>query len=758
MLQAAPCLGTNAVGVFTNLANLFLAKSGCNFTVTNIPVFDGTNFVYSPAVNRLLQVAANIYDATTNRTFSDGTSPSGPFCPTVFRPTFGRNGNVVFINGFVEEGDGTTSYQAQPLSLPQDLALVSTNTTNIYGVPWIIGARKGFPNFNKFSVYNFLQVSRVLQVVKPYAGAPAGTWQTNIMYVIGISNLIAAQAWNSYSSNYPRAVDIIASDNLTVGLTNDDGFSSFSSFYTSSFPFAISSNTWPVGFFHGTPISNSFQVPLYFGTTLISNCVYQQNPPTFLAPGILAFQNEPGFAFPHFILNTTNKLRFVMLDHATGRVIDYVHFDRAAISEDLAAELNELNAAPSGVWNSNVVSASNLLPIGILTQFEISEGAIQISPAYWTIPGGTMPSQNSIQQAIAAFDNFLISSTGNTVAQLPYTPSVLLIRNSSWQANDPLVHYTIEDLTDLNSTNNLSQGLISGSNSYILNNLSLPNARYGPWGNVSLDHRTSNVALQDPLITNSDAWNFPSGQPLDFSWVGSVHRGTPWQTLYLKSKLIDLPTWQYWTGNPNPSDATLALPEYDWLLASALSTLLNTNSPARRVSVNQPDAAWPTVFQGMTALTNSSGGLIPFTIDTNVDAAAITTIIADIEYVKTLIPGGIFTDLYQVLAVPSLSANSPFINTTSLTSELNDAAYESIPSQLLPLLRIDSIGSAVVPNYPAQFQFSGVDGAAYVVQASTNLQDWQAIGTFYPTNGAFQFTDPSGDSNGFRFYRSMLLP
>jgi hypothetical protein len=77
---------------------------------------------------------------------------------------------------------------------------------------------------------------------------------------------------------------------------------------------------------------------------------------------------------------------------------------------------------------------------------------------------------------------------------------------------------------------------------------------------------------------------------------------------------------------------------------------------------------------------------------------------------------------------------------------------------LLPLLRIDSIGSSVQGSAPPQFQFSGIDGAAYEIQASTNFQDWFDIARFYPTNGSFLFTDPAGVDSGYRFYRSVLSP
>src|SRR5438445_12770145 len=86
-------------------------------SITNIPVCIGTNFVYSPVVNRILQLAANIYDASTNRAYIGGGATA---YPTVFRPTFRVDrtsiGTSVFINGFVEEATGATNFLSRPLS------------------------------------------------------------------------------------------------------------------------------------------------------------------------------------------------------------------------------------------------------------------------------------------------------------------------------------------------------------------------------------------------------------------------------------------------------------------------------------------------------------------------------------------------------------------------------------------------------------------------------------------------------------------
>ncbi|HEV2692364.1 MAG TPA: hypothetical protein VG347_05660, partial [Verrucomicrobiae bacterium] len=151
------------------------------FGLTNIPVQVNGNFVYSPAVNRLLQLAANIFDAGTN-----------DFYPHVFRPDF----NVVIENGFrntyingyeeVSSLNGlsalTISSSTPPLDQPVDLSFLPLGVTsdlhklhgNVYGIPWIIGAKKFMPNFNQFYAFNTAQVTRKLQLNRTAATLTTG--------------------------------------------------------------------------------------------------------------------------------------------------------------------------------------------------------------------------------------------------------------------------------------------------------------------------------------------------------------------------------------------------------------------------------------------------------------------------------------------------------------------------------------------------------------------------------------------------------
>ncbi|MDB6017548.1 MAG: hypothetical protein JWR19_2037, partial [Pedosphaera sp.] len=66
--------------------------------------------------------------------------------------------------------------------------------------------------------------------------------------------------------------------------------------------------------------------------------------------------------------------------------------------------------------------------------------------------------------------------------------------------------------------------------------------------------------------------------------------------------------------------------------------------------------------------------------------------------------------------------------------------------------------SLIQADGQVQLQFSGLDGYPYVIEASTNLQDWIAIGTAYPTNGLLTITDPDAAGLDARFYRSLIAP
>jgi hypothetical protein len=120
-------------------------------------------------------------------------------------------------------------------------------------------------------------------------------------------------------------------------------------------------------------------------------------------------------------------------------------------------------------------------------------------------------------------------------------------------------------------------------------------------------------------------------------------------------------------------------------------------------------------------------------------------------------PGRFFRDVGDILAIPQLTEQSPFLNGKNPITEISDQANEAIPGQLLSLLRADSIGSVAASNGQIIVQFTGYDDHAYAVEVSANLMDWTDLSTNYPSNGTFSFTNSAGLGINPQFYRSILL-
>ncbi len=57
------------------------------------------------------------------------------------------------------------------------------------------------------------------------------------------------------------------------------------------------------------------------------------------------------------------------------------------------------------------------------------------------------------------------------------------------------------------------------------------------------------------------------------------------------------------------------------------------------------------------------------------------------------------------------------------------------------------------PQGSVQLGFSGESAGTYIVEASTNLVNWDRIGVASSTNGQFQFEDARGSRDARRFYR-----
>ena len=670
----------------TNYPYFGLTNQIPSFGITNIPVYVNGAFAYTPAVNRLLQLAANIYDSTTNSmTFNDSNYPS------VFRPIFWKTNelnpvtklfvNNVYVRGYhcVVEGpvgsEVPTSFPpargfgptifCTPCEVTDPYLQFGYSITNVWGVPWIVGAKKSFPNFNGFELDNTFFIERKLQVTRNnVTPGEARTYATNQMYMIGISNAYAMDDWNSYSTAYNNQIMVWGENILAVGLTNNANFS-YANVNTNAVLPAIA--TWPAGV---------FVMPFGTNVTVMQNLSPLETPPVppstnnlymyFAGPGTVQYQ---GYTFPSpcFIPNSlnpsnylnagtpplpqtglvaSNHLQAFMVDRDPSQIphiIDYVQLGSMNSSLDVNGAIADVDE--NGLWSTNYYGNSGNTPDGVVQQINtgLTGGSVptedqdnggQGPGGAWnqgTIPGLSQAQSQSPQAQQAFFSAFFSSGDtasypGGTVTnwdysmQAPFTPMREVVQRYVYQANDPLVHYLTSDLNDfVDDTSNRVN--ITAVQSNILTKVGVLSDRYMPWGNTipsapsftpsqnqmanfygtPVDNNSYNLGYKDPLVWTSDNWDFPTNKYPTVGWIGRVHRGTPWQSVYLKSADIwaetqavsngptlntGQATWQAWTGNLNADDAYNEDPVQDRLLFDLFTATPDDDATRGQVSVN----------------------------------------------------------------------------------------------------------------------------------------------------------------------------
>ena len=221
-------------------------------------------------------------------------------------------------------------------------------------------------------------------------------------------------------------------------------------------------------------------------------------------------------------------------------------------------------------------------------------------------------------------------------------------------------------------------------------------------------------------MTSPDRWDFPTNQYPAVGWLGRVHRGTPWQTVYLKSRSVlhdnidnlypdrGTNTWTAWTGDNNVFDAANSVPIQDRLLFDLFTTRFNDNAARGTLSVNQTHlAAWSALFSGMVALSNNVPDarlsfLPAATTNLIINPAGVDGIYSPLGRIASGINAsragfvnadglvGAFEHAGDILSAPVLTESSPFLNTNSVQNHkgISDEVYEWLPQQMLGLLRV----------------------------------------------------------------------
>jgi len=427
----------------------------------------------------------------------------------------------------------------------------------------------------------------------------------------------------------------------------------------------------------------------------------------------------------------------------------------------------------AGLWDTNRISSPATLSTptkGIMRQIGISLGSPTISGSDWADFNGDPVAARNKANLIASFQSFVYNpnyANTNLFQQAPFTAARRFVHTVTWQANDPLVHYLAEDLAGV--TNLLR---FVKPNEGFTNNLNLGrlNSRYEPWlGNPIADSSVGDpdpndvyVGVKDPGVFRSDDWNFPSSLMENHGLLGRVHRGTPWQTIYLKAEAAAPDRWLRQCPDLRRH------PTNDWKLASLFLALANTNDPRHLYSINETSGpAWGAVLNGLTVLSNTTP-TIARTAPTNFD-----TLVMDSNSPQAQIIGDAlndsrlrrvpqyFREIGEILATRELTVESPWLDLSDeilLEYGLTDEAYEKIPEQLLPLLRADPIPTIVWVNGELRVQATAFAGYCYSLETSTNLQTWTDFTTHFAEKDSFTFPEAIPIDAGPRFYRVRLVP
>lgn len=660
-----------------------------------------TNRYYSGRIHQILQQAANLYDAI--RGFAPNESTIQPQFPTVFRPQFEVDGNNVYITNYILQTDanlplGTRdlevaaagSQSARPPLAPDDL---------VYNAPLIVGARKGHPNFNEFASQTILQAVRRLVVTKPANVTNLANSTVTQELTFEIQNRHAFETWYSYFSNaYPRPLRLAFSNTVVATLRSGSN--------------SLSTVVW------STNYAPAVFPPLTFRTnTYIPSA--QIPAPTF-SRILFSWTNsgpvDAGGFTNDLSLNVRNQIRYYAIDTGIvpNRIVDAVTMtatnDFFDLNRYLAASIDQSRSAAIRELWSRRTSSEPKVNQGALSQIIASRNPGETTDNIWRnygffqLPDGA----RSKDDAIANFNHLLTTPT--SVVQridVPFVAVRYVIQDNNWRASDPLVHYNADDLW-------------RGSRTYdrldtnqVRFEIGTKNPEAVAWPSDPYSATGKDPTLRDPGVKSSDLWNFPTNRLPTVGWIGRVHRGTPWQTIYLKAAQANTRAFHQVIGGFPYSDregterrsaaAALAMhPGVDARLLDIFTTAVHPNATRGRLSINQTNlAAWSAVFSGVDLrLAHLQDDDVRVWRPTNhiVEPDAIDPrlqrIVDGINEGRRRLRRD-YRRLSELVAVPELTSDSPYLEGEGFESTapvgfdlLADAEYERIPEQIFSLLKV----------------------------------------------------------------------
>lgn len=628
---------------------------------------------------------------------------------------------LVLSNATVNPTLGDTPYDYTLKGFPFIVGVKGPTRNSGSANQEVVGA--GIPNFNEVSFKTILTATRKLRFAKPSITNRTGPPSTRIvpnllrptridtMFEIGLQAGIGVEAWNpSQTLSYPRDLEIHVTNYMSVRIENGSAGPLYTNTVVYSDVQTVPANTWvpAAGALEWDPPATadshfSFRTLLGEFNEVIPQSVYYppaySNYPNVGVNGSLVpvstgtgTNNAPYLPtniFPALNLSMviSNWFTYIAIDKTYDRVVDYVNLTNLTGEIDLIKLLTvQSNGVPSDpqigplarYYRTNLVTGSiitNLMPSGIRQQIYTSLDRNYRTNADWRLfaPGLR---RNAIQDRITQFRRFCGLESPPVLStvemQAPFSPTMRVDQDMSFEVNDPLVHYMTYQLVHSSREGQNTNVQVLFGSSMTDTNYSLPgtigklNDNYRPWGgkpNKVTDK--IEMGLVDPGRYHFDFWDFPERKFGSIGWVGRVHRGTPWQTIYMKSRVASPKEWRDWEGDPGTH------PTNDWKLFDGLSAHVSQRAAGGLLGINQTNyAAWCAVLGGLNYLSNPA----PFEVDQSYQDLVDDTI-DPLSWQMRRIHNGImmsrrertsFTRLSEILSVPELSDGSPFISRVRL--------------------------------------------------------------------------------------------
>jgi len=747
-----------------------LLRQNFSFGVTNIPIHPIN--AYDASLHRILQVAANICDAifhgataTDNQGYSrratvDNPGQDDPFVfPMVFKPVLGSLGGTnIFIKGFeqLEAGGGSVIREGRWFDLSDEESITElgeavanlnreSDDINVRGMPYVIAARKGIPAFNEAKMETEVSVARRVEVSRrsPFESFEAPK-RIRQFHLISVENEVGLEAWNPYEDTViNRDMTIYATNHVSLSISNvyTDGRPSTLLARFNPQPISARDNVdqgsaaWPASI---AGARSSFKTPIDQRFTHLDGAMFAGD--QLFTPATEVVESLPwdeDLTVPDWTLYATNRFQYLLVDEETDWILDYVNVDNVVESFNISSALRgDLQGAtltsatessgsssgggagagtsPGRFWDNTMTDMPRVasdITVGIREQILASLGEMSVP---WNSASGDPIGGQDRQKRIQEFREFMgLLPPSPRIAvltrkQLPYPVSRRLQWKTILQANDPLVHYTREDLRAPTNTIPVDIPIVDTSN------LGRMNERYRPWGgNPNMDpagdRNARNPAIKDALISSAVDWDFPNravtldaesdytGEKIPtLGALGAIHRGSPWQTIYLKSNgngddFVDTPRWLEWAGHVNRPQ--LSHPTNDWQMLSAMSVAVNDAAARGLLGVNQTNrAAWAAVLGGVQ-IDNLGEDSVDDNDYIQPGTGAFRTLVGGINQARNQLGNpqtgapGYFPFLGTLLSAEELSLASPYIANPASAS---DAVYEAIPRQILSLVKDDT--------------------------------------------------------------------